>query len=176
MIKGLYNIAGGWYIDQDPLPFLEAPVSTNRRTTIPLGDIEIRFLVEADDSEGAATVFECQIRPDAKVPAPHSHDGFEETVYGLAGVTTFTVDGETRELGTGDALCIRRGQVHHFVNHGTIDSCFLSVATPGVFGPDYFLEIRDVLVAAAGGPPDLAALLDVMRRHGLTPVAPIPAS
>ena len=146
------------------------------RTPIGLGDIEIRFLVEADDSHGAATVFECQIRPDAQVPAAHSHDGFEETVYGLAGVTTFSVDGDTHELGVGDALCIRRGQVHHFVNRGATDSCFLSVATPGVFGPDYFLEIRDVLGAAAGGPPDIGALLAVMQRHGLTPVAPVPAS
>ncbi len=63
-------------------------------TTVDLGDIEIRFLVEADDPHGAATVFECEIRPEAKVPAPHSHDGFEETVYGLAGLTSFTVDGE----------------------------------------------------------------------------------
>jgi quercetin dioxygenase-like cupin family protein len=146
------------------------------RTTIPLGDIEVRFLVESPDSQGAATVFECQIAPDARVPAPHSHDGFEETVYGLAGVTTFTVDGETSELGVGDALCIRRGQAHHFVNRGATDSCFLSVATPGVFGPDYFLEIRDVLSAAGDGPPDLSALLDVMQRHGLTPVAPAPTA
>jgi quercetin dioxygenase-like cupin family protein len=147
----------------------------SNHTTIDLGDIEIRFLVEAGDSQGAATVFECEIRPDARVPAPHSHDGFEETVYGLAGTTTFTVDGETRDLRVGDALCIRRGQVHQFVNHGTEDSCFLSVATPGVFGPDYFLEIRDVLAATAGGPPDVGALVGVMRRHGLTPVAPAPA-
>lgn len=147
---------------------------SNVRTTIPLGGIEIRFLVEADDSQGAATVFECEIRPDAKVPAPHSHDGFEETVYGLAGVTSFTVAGAAHELGIGDALVIRRGQVHHFVNQGPESSCFLSVATPGVFGPAYFLEIGDVLAAAAEGPPDVGALFEVMRRHGLTPLAPAP--
>ena len=146
------------------------------RTTIPLGDIEVRFLVEADDSQGAATVFECEIAPDARVPAPHGHDAFEETVYGLTGVTTFTVDGDTTEVGVGDALCIRRGQVHHFVNRGTTSSCFLSVATPGVFGPDYFREIGGVLAAAAGGPPDLGALVEVMQRHGLTPAAPVAAS
>jgi quercetin dioxygenase-like cupin family protein len=146
------------------------------RTTIPLGDIEVRFLVEADDSQGAATVFECEIAPDGRVPAPHSHDGFEETVYGLTGVTSFTVDGNTTEVGVGDALCIRRGQVHHFVNRGTTSSCFLSVATPGVFGPDYFLEIGGVHAAAAGGPPDLGALVEVMQRHGLTPAAPVAAS
>ena len=36
--------------------------------------------------------------------------------------------------------------------------------------------IREVLAAAAGGPPDLGALMGVMQRHGLTPAAPVPAS
>jgi quercetin dioxygenase-like cupin family protein len=143
-------------------------MNTTTGTTINLGGIDVRFLVEAPDSEGAATVFECWVRGGAKVPAAHSHDGFDETVYGLEGVLTFTIDGATREIGPGDSVCIRRGQVHQFVNPGAVDAKFLSVATPGVFGPDYFTDIRDVL-SAAGGPPDVAALLDVMRRHGLTP-------
>jgi hypothetical protein len=66
--------------------------------------------------------------------------------------------------------------VHQFVNRGRENSCFLSVATPGVFGPEYFFEVRDVLTAAAGGPPDVGALLGVMVRHGLTPVVPAPDS
>jgi len=41
-----------------------------------------------------------------------------------------------------------------------------------VFGPAYFREIAEVLAASAGGPPNLAALGEVMRRHGLTPAAP----
>jgi quercetin dioxygenase-like cupin family protein len=142
-------------------------MDTATRTTIDLGDIEIRFLVEAGDSAGAATVFECRVGAEAKVPAAHSHDGFEETVYGLEGITTFTIDGDTRDIAPGEALCIRRGQVHQFVNQGNTHATFLSVATPGVFGPDYFQEIRAVLTA--GGPPDRNALLQVMRRHGLTP-------
>ena len=138
-------------------------------TTINLGAIEIQFLVEAQDSDGAATVFECSVAGGAMVPPPHSHDGFDETVYGLEGSLTFTIDGRIRDIGPGDSVCIRRGQVHQFANPGPVDAKFLSVATPGVFGPDYFTQVRDVLTAAAGGPPDVAALLDVMRRHGLTP-------
>ena len=144
-------------------------MQTASTATIQVGTIEIRFLVESEDSNGTATVFECLVPAGAKVPAPHSHDGFEETVYGLHGITTFTVDGHPHDIGPGDALCIRRGHVHHFVNQGTTDATFLSVATPGIFGPTYFLEIRDVLAATPGGPPDLAALVEVMRRHGLTP-------
>jgi len=139
------------------------------RTTIKLGGIDVRFLVEAPNSDGAATVFECAVAGGAQVPPPHSHDAFDETVYGLEGDLTFTIDGRSIEIGPGDSVCIRRGQVHQFVNAGPVDATFLSVATPGVFGPDYFTEIRDVLAAATDGPPDVAALLDVMRRHGLTP-------
>jgi quercetin dioxygenase-like cupin family protein len=138
-------------------------------TRITLGGIDVRFLVEAQDSDGAATVFECEVRGGAQVPPPHSHDAFDETVYGLEGVLSFTIDGHSREIGPGDSVCIRRGQVHQFVNAGTVDAKFLSVATPGVFGSDYFTEIRDVLTATTDGGPDLAALLEVMRRHGLTP-------
>jgi quercetin dioxygenase-like cupin family protein len=138
-------------------------------TTIDLGGIDVRFLVEAQDSAGAATVFECAVERGAQVPPPHSHDAFDETVYGLEGRLTFTIDGHSREIGPGESVCIRRGQVHQFVNRGTADAKFLSVATPGVFGPDYFTEIREVLTAATDGPPDVVALLDVMRRHGLTP-------
>jgi quercetin dioxygenase-like cupin family protein len=142
---------------------------TSTRTNINLGGIDVQFLVEAQDSDGIATVFECAVAGGAMVPPPHRHDAFDETVYGLEGVLTFTIDGVTREIGPGDSVCVRRGQVHQFVNPGTVGAKFLSVATPGVFGPDYFTQIRDVLTAAAGGPPDLGALLEVMRRHGLTP-------
>jgi quercetin dioxygenase-like cupin family protein len=143
-----------------------------RRETISVGAIGIRFLVEADDSNGTVTVFECDVPADARVPAPHSHDGFEETVYGLRGTATFTVDGRTIEIGPGDALCIPRGAVHGFENRGSADVTFLAIASPGVFGPAYFRDVGEVLAAAAGGPPDLVAVGEVMRRHGLTPAPP----
>src|SRR4051794_31667450 len=148
---------------------MQTDPKTSPRTTIALGGIEVRFLVEAEDSAGVATVFECAVAVGAQVPPPHSHDGFDETVYGLEGELQFTIDGATRAIRPGESVCIRRGQVHRFTNEGSADATFLSVATPGVFGPTYFQEIRDVLTAAADGPPDIVALLGVMRAHGLTP-------
>jgi quercetin dioxygenase-like cupin family protein len=138
--------------------------------TITLGALSVRFLIEADDSSDAVTVFECHVPAAARMPAPHSHDGFEETIYGLEGVTTWTIDGETREVGSGEAICVQRGQIHGFENRGSADAKFLAIAAPAVFGSAYFREIGAVL--AAGGPPDQAALGEVMRRHGLTPVPP----
>jgi hypothetical protein len=69
-------------------------------------------------------------------------------------------------------MFIARGQVHSFDNTGGSDGAFLSVATPGIFGPAYFLEIAEVLAASPEGPPDLDALSAVMGRHGLTPASP----
>ena len=139
---------------------------------IQVGATTIRFLVEGADSGGSVAAFEVGIAANAKMPAPHSHDGFEETIYGLEGTTTWTIDGETFDVGPGEAVCVRHGQIHGFQNHNDADATFLAIATPGVFGRAYFREVADVLAASIGGPPDHAAIAQVMRRHGLTPAPP----
>jgi quercetin dioxygenase-like cupin family protein len=89
---------------------------------IRVGDTAVRFLVEGSESGGSAAMFEATIRAQGRMPAPHSHDGFEETVYVLEGVSTWTVDGTAIDVAAGEALCIRRGAVHHFDNHGDVDA------------------------------------------------------
>jgi quercetin dioxygenase-like cupin family protein len=72
---------------------MEAHMATATSNSIQVGPITVDFLVEADDSNGSVTVFECTVPAGSKVPAPHSHDGFEETVYGLEGARIFVLDG-----------------------------------------------------------------------------------
>jgi mannose-6-phosphate isomerase-like protein (cupin superfamily) len=109
---------------------------------------------------------------NARMPAPHSHDKFDETVYGLDGVTTFTVGGERTDLNPGEALFIPRRVIHGFINEGDADARFLAVISPGLLGSRYFREVAEVL--AGGGPPDIEKIGEVMRRHGLTPAPPPP--
>jgi quercetin dioxygenase-like cupin family protein len=142
---------------------------TTASATIRVGALSVRFVLDAETSGGSATAFECEVPANAVMSAAHSHDGFEETNYGLAGVTTFTVDGELRELHPGAVVFIPRGVVHAFENRSDGDARFLAVVTLGVLGPAYFDEIAAVLSAAAGGTPDPAAIGEVMRRHGLSP-------
>ena len=136
---------------------------------IRLGQLAVRFLVQGRESGGSVAVFECDVPAGAKVPVAHSHDAYEETIYGIQGVLTWTVEGRRIDLGPGEALCIPRGAVHRFDNYSSGDAKMLAIVTPGILGPDYFREIAAVAKAAAGGPPDLAAIAAVMRRHGLTP-------
>ena len=136
---------------------------------IRIGQLAIRFLVEGDQSGGSVAVFEFDVPAGSNVPAAHSHDGYDETIYGLEGVLTWTIEGTPTDVGPGEVLCIPRGAVHQFANSGEIDAKALAIVTPGILGPGYFREVASVIDAAAGGPPDLAAVGAVMRRHGLTP-------
>lgn len=148
-------------------------MTTMAAEEIRIGELVIRFLLEGEASGGSAALFEFAVPARARVPVAHSHDAYEETVYGLEGTLTWTVDGERREVGPGEVLCIRRGAVHRFENDGEAHARVLAVVTPGVLGPDYFRDLA-VLVdeaVAAGSPPDPARIGEVMRRHGLTPAA-----
>src|SRR5213083_882629 len=49
--------------------------------------------------------------PGAKVPAPHSHTHYDETIYGLGGVMTFTVNGQPVDIAAGETCFIPRGAV-----------------------------------------------------------------
>jgi quercetin dioxygenase-like cupin family protein len=136
---------------------------------IRIGGLAIRFLIEGPASGGSIAMFEFDVAAGAKVPAAHSHDAYEETLYGLSGILTMTVDGQRSEIGPGDALCIPRGVVHRFDNLHSTGAKTLVTITPGILGPNYFREIATIFKAASGGPPDVSAIAATMRRHGLTP-------
>ena len=139
--------------------------------TIRLGPLEVRFLITGDDSTGSVAVFELFIPSRQRLMAPaHSHDHYEETIYGISGVSTWTVDGDAIDVGPGQALCIPRGAVHRFDNNGAQDVKALCAITPAAIGPQYFRESAEVINAASGGPPDRAKMVEIMRRYGLTPV------
>ena len=144
--------------------------------TIRIGPIGIRFLLTGHDSGGSASVFEVLVPAGQKLPAPaHKNDAYEEILYGIEGVLTWTVDGTPIAVGPGQALCIPRGAAHRFDNLGGEDVKQLCVITPAIMGPAYFREAADVIGAATGGPPDRAKMMDVFRRHGMTVAAPPPA-
>ena len=140
---------------------------------IRLGPLAVRFLITGDNSNGSIAVFELIVPAVERLLAPaHSQDHYEETICGVSGVLTWTVDGKQVDVGPGQALCIPRGAVHRFDNHGIQQVKALCVITPAAIGPQYFRESAEVINTAAGGPPDRAKMSEIMRRHGLTPAPP----
>ena len=138
--------------------------------TIRLGPLTVRFLLTGDNSTDSIAVFELVVPGAQRLAAPaHSHDHYEETIFGIDGVLTWTADGKQIDVGPGQALCIPRGAVHRFDNNGSRNVKALCVITPAAIGPQYFRDSAEVINAAAGGPPDRTKMADIMRRHGLTP-------
>ena len=134
---------------------------------IRMGGLEVRFLRSKDETAGSLDVFEMTVRPDGRMPVPHYHESWDETVYGLAGSTTWRIDGRDIAVGPGQTAFIPRGVVHGFRNDtGEAASC-LCVLTPGVLGPAYFREMAAVLTGDDA--PDPEKMGEIMRRHGLVP-------
>ena len=140
---------------------------------IRLGPLTVRFLLTGGESNGSIAAFEVAVPAGERLGAPaHSHDHYEETIYGLDGTLTWTVDGKPIDVGPGEALCIPRGAVHRFDNDRNVDARALCVITPAAIGPQYFREAAALIIAASGGMPDRVKMAEIMRRHGLTPAPP----
>src|SRR5215471_16840921 len=90
--------------------------------TIRVGLLTVRFLITGDNSSGSIAAFEVIVPGAQRLAAPaHSHDHYEETVYGINGVLTWTVGGKQIDVEPGQALCIPHGAVHRFDNNGIHD-------------------------------------------------------
>src|SRR5260370_11792878 len=133
--------------------------------TIRLGLLTVRFLLTAENSNGSVAAFELTVPGAQRLPVAHSHDRYEETIYGIDGVLTWTVDGKQIDVGPGQALCIPRGAIHRFDNNGSRDVKALWVITPAAIGPECFREAFAVANAAADGPPDRDKLAEILPRH-----------
>jgi quercetin dioxygenase-like cupin family protein len=102
--------------------------------------------------------------------APHHHGASDETIDGVSGALTFTVDGVAHDIAAGSTLFVTRGEIHTFACERE-DAVALATITPGLLGADPFREPKTAVQASPAGPPDFAATAQVMQRHGLTAAA-----
>jgi quercetin dioxygenase-like cupin family protein len=136
---------------------------------ITIGGLELEFLHSKEDTAGSLDLFKMTVQANAKVPAPHYHESWDEAVYGLSGALTFRIGGQDVAIGPGQSAFIRRGVVHAFRNETQQSASCLSVLTPGL-GPAYFRELAALM--STGAPPEPAKIKEIMQRYGLVPAAP----
>ena len=139
-----------------------------QKETIHIGQVSVHFLLEAADTNDSVAMFEFLVPVGAKVPVPHYHKDYDETIYGLNGVITFTVEGKAVDIAPGESCFIPRGAVHGFNNLKQVDAKALAVVTPALIGSGFFREMAAIV--NAGGPPDVKKIKAVMSRYGLVAV------
>jgi quercetin dioxygenase-like cupin family protein len=140
-------------------------MNSERDALISIGSLSMQFLVDGRNTGGHMAMAEMVVQPHAKVPPPHRHVDVDETIHVLEGVLSYRVDDEVRLLNVGDHCFSPRGSVHHFSNPGDQPARAMVVFSPANIGPEYFRDVASVL--GAGGPPDIARLQAVMKRHGI---------
>jgi quercetin dioxygenase-like cupin family protein len=152
---------------------LEGGVMPTKASAMPeiinLGSLALKFLQTKDDTAGSIDMFEMTLQPNARMPIPHYHDSWDETIYGLTGTTTWRVDGKDIDVTPGETVFIKRGIVHGFTNRSSAPATCLCILNPGVLGPQYFKEMADLLAAPT---PDPARMKETMLRYGLIPAPP----
>src|SRR3981081_2483408 len=78
---------------------------------IDLGSLQLRFPQSKAETAGSVDMFEMTLQPNARMPIPHYHDSWDETIYGLKGITTWRIDGNDIDVGPGPTAFIKRGVV-----------------------------------------------------------------
>ena len=81
----------------------------------------------------------------AKVPLPHYHKQYDETIYGVEGVVTFTVEGRPVDIGTGESCFVPRGTVHGFDDLKQTRREGTRRRYPALLGPDFFKETAAIV-------------------------------
>jgi quercetin dioxygenase-like cupin family protein len=139
----------------------------------------VSFIMSRHETHGALDAFEVTIPPTAHSIVPHLHRNYDETIFGVDGIVTWTVDGVPTQIGPGEQLFIPRGVSHGFANQHEQSARMFCVLTPGLLGPEYFDELAFAMNEE--GPTDYAALGTIMTRYGVIPAtmersfAPSPA-
>ena len=139
--------------------------------TINVGKLELRFLLDGDDTDNKIMLFESVFPAGAKVAVPpHYHQHVDEVIYGLEGVVTLTLDGKKIEITPGESCFIPRNVIHHIANNTNETVKALGLMTPALIGINYFKEISALL--DAGTIPDIKKIHKTMLENDTVPVMP----
>jgi mannose-6-phosphate isomerase-like protein (cupin superfamily) len=135
---------------------------------IKIGRITVTFIKSRHDTGGAVDLYELIVPPDAFLNVPHLHRDYDETILGMNGIATWTIEGQQFQVHPGHKLCIPRGTVHSYSNLHNDTARMMCLLTPGLVGPEYFRELA--AATQPDGPPDIAEISTVMARYGVIPI------
>jgi quercetin dioxygenase-like cupin family protein len=135
--------------------------------TIRVGEMSVTFIKTRHETSGAFDLFELTIPPLARLPLPHIHRKYDETIFGVDGTMTWTLREKATQIRRGTTLFIPRNTPHYYANLKHTTARILCLQTPGVLGPEYYLEMAQCFKS---GRPDLISMGSIMSRHGVVPI------
>jgi quercetin dioxygenase-like cupin family protein len=120
---------------------------------------------------------ECVVPPGLGAP-PNHHAGETETFFVIDGEVEFMVAGETIRAKSGESVRIPDGAVHAFTAIGPAPARVMIVNAPGQMHEGFFTELGEPVdddrtqPAPMDGPPDVARVVKVAEKWGMTIAVP----
>lgn len=136
---------------------------------IHVGNLSVTFIKSRHETNGKLDLFELTVPPHGHLNVPHLHRDYDETIIGMNGITTWTLDGKKFQIGPGQQLHIPRGVAHTYINTHRTTARMMCILTPGLVGPEYFRELAAVI--DADGPVNVPAIAAIMTRYGIIPAS-----
>ena len=136
-------------------------VKAGEGNTLNVLGMPLRFLCDAEDTDGAWSLMEQEI-PVGHGPPPHRHN-WDEAYYVIEGALDFEIDGKQVRIERGDFTYLPRKTVHAFKGASSSPARVLIFAAPAhssAFFEDVNREVRTV-------PDDLAKVPSIGQRHGI---------
>ncbi len=136
--------------------------------TIRVGEMSVTFLKTRHETGGVFDLFELIMPSFPSRPASPHPSQIRRDHLRRRWLMTWTLDGKPTEVRRGVTLFIPRGTPHSYANHTHTPGRVLCLQTPGVMGPEYYLEIAALYLKNRH--PDLAGIGAIMSRYGVVPV------
>jgi quercetin dioxygenase-like cupin family protein len=126
------------------------------------------FKATAATTHGSFSFMERELPPGGRRPPAHVHLAAHEAFYVLRGWVRFWLDDDTAACEAGSFVLAPGGVRHTFANEDETPARLLILHAPAMDG--YFRELHE-LWADPDNPPDPDTEHELMRRHGMEPVA-----
>jgi quercetin dioxygenase-like cupin family protein len=127
---------------------------------------ELVFKAMAETTGGGFSLMERVLPPGGRPPPRHVHPDCTEAFYLLEGTLDFSLDQDWVSVAGGGFVLVPGGVAHSFVNASGAPARVLILHSPALDG--YFRDLHELWL---GPPPSVEQEQELMRKHGLRPVA-----
>ena len=138
---------------------LEHPVTRER----------ITFLKTVEETNGEYALLDLRVKPHGFVAAPHVHPRLQETFEIRKGTFTFVIDGEKREVGSGEGATVQAGAPHAWWNSGDEEGVAVLEFRPALKAEEFFETFfglaEDGKVSPKTGLPNLLWLAVIFHSY-----------
>jgi len=125
------------------------------------------FKAVAETTGGAFSLMERELPAGGRPPPKHVHPDCVEAFYLLDGTLDFLLDEDRTAVAAGGFVLVPGGVAHSFVNRSDRPARVLILHSPALDG--YFRGLHELWLQPE--PPTPAQERELMRRHGLEPLA-----